>query len=71
MLVLTRRVGEEIVIGGGIRITILAATNGRARIGVTAPASVTVDRSEVAERREKEGWFSDHGQSRPLAASTF
>jgi carbon storage regulator len=59
MLVLTRRLGEEIVIGGGIRVTVLSTKNGRVRIGVTAPPSVSVDRSEVAERRRREGWFAD------------
>jgi carbon storage regulator len=56
MLVLTRRPGEEIVIGGGIRITLLGVKGGQARIGVSAPPSVTVDRREVAERRAREGW---------------
>jgi carbon storage regulator len=54
MLVLTRRVGEEIVIAGGIRITVLAVEKGRVRVGVTAPAWVSVDRGEVAERRWQE-----------------
>lgn len=69
MLVLTRRLGEEIVIDGNIRVTVLAAKNGRVRIGVTAPPEVAVDRLEVAERRQREGWLSydlapaeDHGE---------
>jgi carbon storage regulator len=37
MLVLTRRVGEEIVIDGNIRITVTAIHGERVRIGVTAP----------------------------------
>jgi carbon storage regulator len=56
MLVLTRRLGEEIVIEGGIRITLLAVNGGRVRVGVTAPPSVGVDRGEVAARRQQEGW---------------
>jgi carbon storage regulator len=50
MLVLTRKVGEEIVIGGDIRLTITAVGDGRIKIGITAPAHVRVDRAEVAER---------------------
>jgi carbon storage regulator len=50
MLVLTRKVGEEIVIGGDIRLTITAVGDGRIRIGITAPEHVRVDRAEVAER---------------------
>ncbi len=51
MLVLSRRVGEQVVIAGGICITVVGVEGGRVRLGVTAPPSVTVDRKEVAERR--------------------
>jgi carbon storage regulator len=51
MLVLTRRVGEEIVIDGSIRVTIVAIQEGRVRLGVTAPEYVRVDRQEIHERR--------------------
>ena len=50
MLVLTRRVGETIVIEGGIRITVLEIRGYCVRLGVTAPPSVRVDREEVRER---------------------
>ena len=53
MLVLTRRVGEEIVIDGGIRITVTGIQGDRVRIGVTAPESVRVDRREVQLRRNE------------------
>jgi carbon storage regulator len=56
MLVLSRRLGEEIVIDGGIRITVVGLCGNRVRIGVTAPLAVAVDRGEVAERRRQEGW---------------
>ena len=55
MLVLTRKPGEEIVIGSGIRITVVAVTGNKVRLGVVAPPSVLVDRAEVAERRQREG----------------
>jgi carbon storage regulator len=51
MLVLTRRVGEQLVINDEIRITVLAAGRQRVRIGITAPASVRVDRAEIHLRR--------------------
>jgi carbon storage regulator CsrA len=51
MLVLTRRVGEAIVIGGTIRVTLVVIKGDRVRLGISAPASVPVDRSEVHERR--------------------
>ena len=51
MLVLTRRVGEEIVIDGDIQVTVVAVKGDKVRIGISAPASVQVDRKEVHERR--------------------
>ena len=50
MLVLSRRVGEEIVIGGNIRVTVVSVEGGKVRLGVTAPASVPVHRKEVLDR---------------------
>jgi carbon storage regulator len=47
MLVLTRRIGEEIVIAGDIRVTVLAATAKRVRLGITAPSAVAVTRLEL------------------------
>ena len=51
MLVLTRRTGEGIVIGGSIRVVVVAARNGQVRLGVVAPPEVRVDRQEVHARR--------------------
>jgi carbon storage regulator len=47
MLVLTRRIGEEIVIAGNIRVTVVAVEGQRVRIGITAPATVPVVRQEL------------------------
>jgi carbon storage regulator len=47
MLALTRRVGESIVIGDGIRVTIVAVDRDQVKISVDAPNEVTVHRSEV------------------------
>ena len=51
MLVLTRRIGEEIVIDGNIHVTVLAIQGNKIRIGITAPPSVPVDRLEIHEKR--------------------
>jgi carbon storage regulator len=50
MLALTRRVGEAIVISGGIRITVVSAQGNKVRLGIEAPESVRVDRQEVHDR---------------------
>jgi carbon storage regulator CsrA len=51
MLVLTRRVGEAIVIDGDIRITVALVQGEKVRLGITAPDWVRVDRQEVHDRR--------------------
>ena len=47
MLVLSRRVGERIVIGQGVVVTVLAAEGQRIRLGVEAPRAVPVVRDEL------------------------
>jgi carbon storage regulator len=54
MLVLTRRIGETVVIDGDIRVTVVAVQGGRIRLGIAAPSGVIVDREEVHERRTEE-----------------
>ena len=50
MLVLSRRVGEEVVIAGNIRVTVVSVEGGKVRLGVSAPAAVPVHRKEVHDR---------------------
>jgi len=47
MLVLSRRIGEEILIAGDIRVTVLAVNGKRIRFGITAPSAVPVTRLEL------------------------
>jgi carbon storage regulator len=51
MLVLTRRTGEEVVIGGNIRIKVTQVSGQRVSLGISAPRDIRVDRAEVDERR--------------------
>jgi carbon storage regulator CsrA len=54
VLVLTRNVGETIVVAGAIRVTVVAVEGHRVRLGVEAPADVPVDRQEVHELRKSQ-----------------
>ncbi len=54
MLVLSRRISEEIVIDKQIRVIVLEVQGDRVRLGICAPASVRVDRQEVHKRRALE-----------------
>jgi carbon storage regulator len=55
MLVLTRRVGEAIVIDGGISIAVLSEKGGQIRLGITAPRWVGVQRQELLVRAQGNG----------------
>ena len=50
MLILTRRVGETLMIGDDIAVTVLGVKGGQVRVGVNAPRDVIVHREEIYER---------------------
>lgn len=50
MLILTRRVGESLVIGENITVTVLGTKGNQVRIGIDAPKDVTVNREEIQQR---------------------
>lgn len=54
MLILSRRVGESIMIGDDVRITVLGIKGCQVRLGVNAPKSVAVHRQEIHERIKRE-----------------
>jgi carbon storage regulator len=55
MLILTRRVGETLMIGGDVAITVLGVKGNQVRIGVKAPKDVAVHREEIFEKIKHEG----------------
>jgi carbon storage regulator len=57
MLILTRRVGETVMIGNDVTVTILGVKGNQVRVGINAPKTIAVHREEIYERikREQEG----------------
>jgi carbon storage regulator len=54
MLILTRRVGETLMIGEEVTVTVMAIKGNQVRIGVTAPKNVAVHREEIYDRVQQE-----------------
>ncbi|HYW03776.1 MAG TPA: carbon storage regulator CsrA [Gammaproteobacteria bacterium] len=54
MLILTRRVGETVMVGDDVTITVLGVKGNQVRIGVNAPKNVSVHREEIYQRIKRE-----------------
>ena len=68
MLILTRRVGETVMIGNEVTVTVLGVKGNQVRIGINAPKNVAVHREEIYERikREQQGEQHESG-SKPVS----
>lgn len=53
MLVLSRKIGEKVIIDGCITVQILAVEGNKVRIGISAPPEIRVDRDEVHRARQE------------------
>jgi carbon storage regulator len=78
MLILTRRLGERILIGDDVTVTVLRVKGNQVRLGVDAPRTVSVQREEISGRSRpgisndpaKENPESQEGRSAPFKALT-
>ena len=62
MLILTRRVGEKLIIGEDVTVTVLGVKGYQVRIGIEAPRDVMVNREEIYQRILKEQKALNHSQ---------
>jgi carbon storage regulator len=54
MLILTRRVGETVIVGNDVAVTIVGVKGNQIRIGISAPRNVPIHREEIYERIRRE-----------------
>lgn len=54
MLILTRRIGETIIIGDDVTVTVSAVRGGQVRLCIRAPDAVVVDRAEIRQRKNRQ-----------------
>lgn len=60
MLILTRRLGESIIIEDNIKVTVVDINNQQIKLGIDAPKNITINREEVAKKVKEENQLSSN-----------
>ena len=66
MLILTRRIGETLMIGDEITVTVLGVKGNQVRVGVNAPKDIAVHREEIYQKIQKES--SDNDSAKEISS---
>lgn len=69
VLILTRRVGEKVMIGDDVSVTVLRVKGNQVRLGVEAPKSVSVQREEIFNRMKSEAEGHEASGSEPVEST--
>ena len=63
MLILSRKTNEQIHVGDDISITVVSVSGSRVKLGIDAPESVKIIRSELAQKQRPTSRFTDDGET--------
>jgi len=70
MLILTRRIGETLMVGDDVTVTVLGVKGNQVRLGVNAPKEIPVHREEIHDRIAREEARSNRCLTRQLTSGT-